>query len=87
MEALVLNTYNVLVRSVFKLWLSDRRDQHDRTSPLSELLAGPGSAGDINDGLPQDPRHRNRRGRPRPACPGDLRNPSTAKPIRSSTGR
>lgn len=38
MEALVLHTCNVLVRSVFKLWLSDRRNQHDRTRPLSELL-------------------------------------------------
>jgi len=40
----------------------------------------PGSAGDINDGLPQDPRHRNRRGRPRPACPDDLRNLAQPSP-------
>ena len=38
MEALVLHTSNLLVRSVLRLWMSDRRNQRDRSRPLSELV-------------------------------------------------
>jgi hypothetical protein len=42
------------------------------------LLAGSGAAGDLTDGIPQDPQRRDRRGSPRSARPGDLR--SQARP-------
>ena len=44
-----------------------------RQQTQGHLVAGPPTAGDLTDGIPQDPQRRDRRGSPRPARPEDLR--------------
>ena len=51
-----------------------------RQQTQGHLLAGTGPAGDLTDGLPQDPQRGDRRGRPCPARPDDLRNPAQPGP-------